>query len=71
MIGNYGVPPDTKDAFGLPQFFESDKIHISGLIVSEYSNDYSHWNAVKSLGQWLQEAGKTCIYKKYTQCILQ
>lgn len=57
MVGNYGVPPETKDEFGLPQFFESDKIQIAGLIVAEYSNEYSHWNAVKSLSQWLIEAG--------------
>ncbi len=62
MIGNYGVPPDTKDSFGLPLFFESDKIHIAGLIVSEYSNDFSHWNAVQSLGQWLQAAGIPALY---------
>ena len=57
MVGNYGVPPDTKDENGLPKFFESDKIHIAGLIVTDYSTEYSHWNAVKSLGQWLSEAG--------------
>ena len=57
MIGNYGVPPATKDENGLPKFFESDKIHIAGLIVSEYSNEFSHWNAAMSLSQWLQEAG--------------
>ena len=62
MVGNYGVPSDTKDEFGLPLFFESDKIHIAGLIVSEYSNEYSHWNAVKSLGQWLQEAGIPALF---------
>jgi carbamoyl-phosphate synthase small subunit len=62
MIGNYGVPPDTKDDFGLPKFFESDKIHISGLIVTDYSVEYSHWNATKSLSQWLTEAGIPALY---------
>ena len=28
MIGNYGVPPDTKDEYGLPLYYESHKIHI-------------------------------------------
>jgi len=62
MIGNYGVPPDTRDENGLPLFFESDKIHISGLVVTDYSLEYSHWNAVKSLGQWLTENNIPAIF---------
>lgn len=57
MIGNYGVPSDRKDDNGISKFFEGDRIHISGLIVADYSVDYSHWNAWKSLSQWLTEAG--------------
>ena len=49
LIGNYGVP-DKK-------FFESQKIQIAGLIVSEYSENYSHHSAKKSLGAWLKESG--------------
>ena len=62
MVGNYGVPPDSKDSNGLPMFFESEKIHIAGLIVTDYSTEFSHWNAVKSLGQWLSEAGIPALY---------
>ena len=36
-------------------YFESDKIQITSLIVSDYSEEYSHWNAIKSLGDWLKE----------------
>ncbi len=54
LIGNYGVPGDEKED-GLPKHFESDQIHVNGYIVSEYSTEYSHWNAKKSLGQWLKE----------------
>jgi carbamoyl-phosphate synthase small subunit len=35
---------------------------ISGLIISEYSSEYSHWNAVQSLGQWLSNAGVPALY---------
>jgi carbamoyl-phosphate synthase small subunit len=35
--------------------FESYALHISGLIVCDYSKSYSHWNAEKSLGDWLKE----------------
>lgn len=30
-------------------------LKVSGLLVQDYSHEYSHWNSVKSLGQWLQE----------------
>lgn len=55
LVGNYGVPPFTFDKqTGLPDFMESDRIYASALIVSDYSERYSHWNAVESLGEWLQ-----------------
>ena len=57
LVGNYGVPGNCKDEFGLPKFFESSNICISGLIVQEYSHSYSHWNARRSLGEWLTQAG--------------
>jgi len=52
LIGNYGVPEGVSDG-GLLRFWESDRIHVSGLVVAEYSERYSHWNASKSLSQWL------------------
>lgn len=55
LVGNYGVPPFTFDKqTGLPDFMESDRIYASALIVFDYSEQYSHWNAVESLGEWLQ-----------------
>ena len=54
LIGNYGVPPFTTKPSGLPFFMESDKIYASALIVSDYSEQYSHWNAVESLADWLK-----------------
>lgn len=45
------------DAYGLPRYFESDRIHADGLIVQNYSHDYSHWNAASSLSAWLKEEG--------------
>jgi carbamoyl-phosphate synthase small subunit len=54
MIGNYGVPIDSSTE-GIFDNYESDKVHITGLIISDYSAEYSHWNAIKSLGEWLKE----------------
>ena len=54
LIGNYGVPDEEVEE-RLFKHFESDRLHISGLIVSDYSMEYSHWNAKRSLGEWLQQ----------------
>ena len=55
MIGNYGVPLDKKEN-GIHRYYESHKLHITGLIVSDYSFEFSHWNAEKSLSDWLKES---------------
>ncbi len=54
LVGNYGVPDCSLDENGLSRFLESEKIHVSGLIVSDYSEHYSHWNAKRSLAEWLK-----------------
>ncbi len=54
LVGNYGVPKDDSEN-ELYKFFESDQLHISALIISDYSFEYSHWNAEKSLGDWLKQ----------------
>ena len=54
LVGNYGVPPFTVEKNGIATFMESDRIYASAIIVSDYSADYSHWNACESLGNWLK-----------------
>ena len=62
LVGNYGVPPRTFEANGLATFMESEKIHAEAIIVSDYSFEYSHWNAVESLGSWLKDEKVAGIY---------
>ncbi|MBR6170479.1 MAG: carbamoyl-phosphate synthase large subunit [Bacteroidaceae bacterium] len=40
---------------------ESDKIHVKGLIVADYSEEYSHWDAKESLSSWLKREGIPAI----------
>ncbi|MFA6081510.1 MAG: glutamine-hydrolyzing carbamoyl-phosphate synthase small subunit [Patescibacteria group bacterium] len=47
IIGSYGVP-DKKN-------WESDKIHVSGLIVSQYIDTPSHFQSKMTLGEWLKK----------------
>src|SRR5258708_1710426 len=53
LQGNYGVPSSDT--------FESPKIQVSGLVVSEYSENYSHHDALQSLGEWLKKSGVPAI----------
>ncbi len=62
LVGNYGVPPRTFAANGISTFMESEKIHAEAIIVSDYSHEHSHWNAVESLGSWLKDEGIPGIY---------
>ena len=63
LIGNYGVPsltpsPSPKsegsDDNGVLPVLESERIHVKALIVADYSEQFSHWNAKESLASWLK-----------------
>ena len=61
LVGNYGVPSrKTIDKLldDLPQHFESNRIHVAGLVVASYAGEqFSHHLATSSLGTWLKEQG--------------
>ncbi|KAH9275843.1 carbamoyl-phosphate synthase, large subunit [Batrachochytrium salamandrivorans] len=64
LIGNYGVPSrqDMDSSINnLLRQFESEKIHISALVVGFYSEDFSHYLASSSLSQWLKECNIPAI----------
>lgn len=72
LVGNYGVPDtelkcDIVDA--LPKYFESNRIHIAGLVVAHYTEEYSHFLAKSSLGQWLQKEGIPAMYGVDTRAL--
>lgn len=72
LIGNYGVP-GKRVIDKLDEWFESDRIQIKGLIIHEYSFDFSHWSAQKSLGEWLKEHNVPGLYnidtRMLTKCL--
>lgn len=61
LIGNYGVPTTVLEG-QIQKYYESSTVHIRGLIVSDYSYNYSHWNAKGSLAGWLKESGIPALY---------
>src|SRR5216110_561783 len=59
LIGNYGVPANretklSENELDIPEFFESNRIQISGLIIATLSKHYSHCSALGSLDSWMQ-----------------
>lgn len=53
LIGNYGVPDLIKGEGP----FQSDDIQVRGLVVQEYIDEHSHWEARMSLDDWLSKQG--------------
>ena len=53
LIGNWGVPP--RDSW------ESEKIQVAGLIISDLTLHPSHWQSQMSLDQWLKKENISAI----------
>ena len=57
LVGNYGVARrEICDPFGVPLHFESDRVQVSGYVISELESP-SHWSARESLSEWLADNG--------------
>jgi carbamoyl-phosphate synthase small subunit len=70
LVGNYGVPSyDSLDEFGLPRYFESDKIQTAGLIIHELCRRPSHWSSVKNIHEWLYSEGIPGIWDVDTRSL--
>ena len=54
IIGNYGVPAKNGND-NMCEHFESNKIHCEAILCQDYSWEYSHWLAIRSLEEWLKE----------------
>jgi carbamoyl-phosphate synthase/aspartate carbamoyltransferase len=73
LVGNYGVPSHDemcellKD---LPKHFESSQIHIAALVVASYAGeDFSHFLAKSSLGDWLKSEGIPAMHGVDTRAL--
>jgi len=72
LVGNYGVPSrEEMDELlkDIPKYFESNQIHIAGLIVGNYAKDYSHYLAHSSLSTWLKENDVPALYGLDTRAL--
>ncbi|KAF7305517.1 Bifunctional pyrimidine biosynthesis protein [Mycena chlorophos] len=70
LVGNYGVPERPQNPLDeLPAAFESSRIHIAALVIGYHSEDYSHFLAKSTLGDWLKENDVPAIYGVDTRAL--
>ncbi|ODV88986.1 hypothetical protein CANCADRAFT_32390 [Tortispora caseinolytica NRRL Y-17796] len=72
LVGNYGVPSRTEFEDWLPtipRYLESSSIHVAGIVVASYTEQYSHHLAASSLGDWLKEEGIPAVYGVDTRAL--
>ncbi|KAK7754088.1 Multifunctional pyrimidine synthesis protein CAD [Diatrype stigma] len=70
LIGNYGVPSSKRDEWNLLRYFESPHIQCAGVVVADVAEQYSHWTAVESLGEWCAREGIPAISGVDTRAIV-
>ncbi|KAF2718061.1 carbamoyl-phosphate synthase [Polychaeton citri CBS 116435] len=70
LIGNYGVPGNVRDEYGLLKYFESPNIQACGIVVADVALQYSHWTAVESLAEWCAREGVPAITGVDTRAIV-
>jgi len=61
LVGNYGVPAYDLE-LGVPLYFESENIKVTGLIVHELCENPYHWASTKTLDEWLKSEDVPGIY---------
>lgn len=61
LVGNYGVPPYDLE-LGIPLYFESENIKVTGLVIHELCKQPYHWASTKTLDEWLKSENVPGIY---------
>ena len=61
LVGNYGVPPYDLE-LGIPRYFESESIKVTGLAIHELCKKPYHWASTKTLEEWLKNENIPGIY---------
>lgn len=63
LIGNYGIPSK--------EYWESDRIQTTGIIVSNYNNTPSHFQSKQALSDWLKKEKIPSLEIKDTRMLTQ
>lgn len=68
ILGNYGVPP-RRQKDDVSEYYESDGIHCKAIVAQDYTYEHSHWQADRSLADWLKEEKIVGIYGVDTRAL--
>ena len=68
ILGNYGVPP-RREKNDVSEYYESERIHCNAIVAQDYSWNHSHWQADRSLADWLREEKIVGIYGVDTRAL--
>jgi carbamoyl-phosphate synthase small subunit len=63
LVGNYGVPANTQ--------WEADRMHVSGLVVSNYIDTPVHAQSTMTLASWLRQQKVPALEIKDTRLLTQ
>lgn len=63
IVGSYGVPEK--------KYWESDRVHITGLVVNQYIDTPSHFESKKTLSSWLKEQKVPALEVSDTRLLAQ
>src|SRR3990167_1277267 len=63
LIGNWGVPDKS--------YWESEKIQVAGVVISDLTENPSHHQMQKTLDSWLTQQGITAIVGLDTRLLTQ
>lgn len=63
LIGNWGVPPKA--------FWESEKIQVAGVVISDLTTHPSHWQSDQTLNSWLEGSKVPAIVGLDTRALTQ
>lgn len=70
LLGNYGVPAGDNEPM-LREHFEGSRIHCRAIIAQDYSYQASHWQATRTLAQWLNDEKVPGLYGIDTRALVK
>ena len=71
LIGNYGVFSSKQFVPGVDRTYESEKIWVKGVILTEVSKEFSHCEAFESFSSWLKKNNIPALSEVDTRALTQ
>ena len=69
VLGIRVIVPPRREKNDVSEYYESEHIHCKAIVAQDYSWDHSHWQADRSLADWLKEEKIPGIYGVDTRAL--